>query len=191
MSNSPEQTIDRGNQPFQGSMPEGLVEDKEKAIDMAYAGKATREVAKRMEKVNPQVAAELMAKAEKLEQNAGEMYETEFVNTIAREIADMVINVQSGLSPKETVAVRADLSPTVLDRIRHQFYGLFDGGVEARKNARPESVVDIYANERDIYQVDIPGYRLSEEIDKFKVADWAKRYSYYQPRILFIFERLT
>lgn len=163
MPDSPEEITHGTDQPFDGSLPESLVEDKEKAVDMAYAGKATREVAKRMEKVNPQVAAELQAKADQLEQNAGEQYdaETDFVNNKIHEAASMIANFESGLDDKGYVRLEKSVSPGALERIRHQFFGLFEGGVEARKSTDPESDGTLTH-----YNIDLPeGYTISETVD--------------------------
>lgn len=170
MPESPEESTTGSDQPFQGSMPEGIIEDKEKAVDMAYAGKATREVAKRMEKVNPQVAAELLAKADILDQSAGEKYDTEtdFVNRKVLESASMVAAFESGLEDKGYVRLEKGVSASALERIRHQFFSLFEGGVEARRGVQPTTS----EGGLTYYNIDMPGgYTISEVVEGREETD--------------------
>lgn len=164
MPESPEESTTGLDQPFRGSVPEGLIEDKEKAVDIAYASKETRDVARRMEKLNPVVAAELHAEADQLEQSAEKKYdkETEYVNEQARHIAKMVIFAESSTNGSASMALAEDISYTALERIRHQFFGLFEGGIEARKKAKPEKAYIGYWSE--FYIVETSQLILSESV---------------------------
>lgn len=168
MPDTPEEATNDTKQPFEGSAPEGLVEDKEKAVDMAYAGKARVEAAMLMEKVNPREAALLRSKAEELEKHAGEVYDaqTEKFDEAMGLIGEMIAMEIEGRSPIPVV-VTSDKYP--VDRVRQGFYGLFDA-FELRNNTEPKR-----EGGNEGYHIQTAGWHLYESVDSSGTAHFGVR----------------
>ncbi len=159
MPDSPEEQITTGNEPFKGSLPEGIIEDKEKAVDMAYAGKARREAAILMEKVSPKEAARLNADANAIEAQAGEKFdsETEKLNMAMSQIGDLLVRSMEGYAPSPA---QFNKSEYPVDRLKQQFYEMF-GATQARAEAQPTTT-----SGPNVYWTEADGFRLFENQDE-------------------------